>query len=239
MLRMVVWCAIASGCGFQVSGSTDAPPLERRDAAVTDDAPGGDAALIDARMLDAAPDAPPAPPVSLNVPITADTYVDSLAAQSTFGTAQSILVDGGTTPATSLLRADFSAIPATATVTAAELHIWTSTDTGSTVNVYKMLEAWDENAATVSQRMTGVAWSGQGAAPPSRDTTSLGTINPSTQTTEKTVMNLAALVQGWVTTPATNRGIAIASSQSDGSTYRSREDTTTARRPYFAITYQP
>jgi hypothetical protein len=40
-----------------------------------------------------------------------------------------------------------------------------------------------------------------------------------------------------VTTPATNFGLAIATVSSDGSTWRTRENPTTANHPYFAITY--
>lgn len=237
---MVVLCALTSACGFQAALPADAEVVtdtsRAADGAVADDAPEG----IDAApMHDAAIDAAPLPPVSVTLPVTADTYVDSINPSTVFGTTISLVVDGGTQPATMLLRADLSSIPATAHVTSAELHVWTSTDEGSTVGVYKVTEAWTEAAATYRDRMTGTPWTAQGAGPGSRDTTLLGSITPDAMIAERVVPNLGPLVQGWVTASATNFGVAVASNQSDGSTYRSREDTTTTHRPYFAITYQP
>jgi hypothetical protein len=221
MLRMSVWFVFASACGFQVAASGDASV-----------AVDGDIVAIDAAV-----DAPVAP-VTVTLPITADTYVDASSAQTNYGGDSRVHVDGDK-PATALLLVDLSSIPVTATLIAADLHIWTD-NTGASVSVYKVLEAWDENAANVNIRKSGEAWSGRGASPPSRDTTELGTISPDTSNTEKTV-SLTALVQGWVTAPATNFGIALATTSRRGSGYHSRESNSSAstRRPFFTITYQP
>jgi hypothetical protein len=192
---------------------------------------------------DGPPDAPDAPgpkvPVTMTLPGTQDTYVDSLNQSTTFGGAANMLADGDTTPATALLRIDLSTIPTTATVQSAVLHVWVSNDTGANVNVYKMAQAWDEATATWLVRSTGVGWASPGAAPPSRETTVLATFTPDAIYAEKMGAIDTAIVQGWVTTPATNHGLAIVTADADGSAWRTRENTTVTNHPILVVTYLP
>src|SRR5262249_20882180 len=141
--------------------------------------------------------------------------------------------------ATAMIRADLSTIPTTATVQSVVLHIWVSSDVGDTVSLFQMLEAWDEANARWIERAPGMNCSAAGAAPPSRATMSLATLTPDVTFTEQTATLPTTVVQGWVTTPATNFGLAIATTKADGSTWRTRENASAASHPYFAITYLP
>jgi hypothetical protein len=174
--------------------------------------------------------------VTATFAVTQDTYLDSLNPTSGFGTAANMLADGATQASTALLRADMSSIPPNAVVQSAVLHIWVSNDTGGAVTVYQMLVAWDEANASWNDRAPGMPWTVAGAAPPSRGTTALATLTPDAMYAEKTG-SMTSTVQQWVTTPAMNYGLAIATASSDGSTWRTRENATVANHPYFAVTY--
>ena len=178
-------------------------------------------------------------PVTANFPITQDTHVDSLNMTTVMGARSEMLVDGGNQRSTVLIRADLSAIPTTATVTAAELHIWTSDNIGGGSTVYQVLEAWDEASAHWTRRVNGANWSAAGASPPSRGTTPHGSISVAAFFTEYTVALTPALVGGWVTNPAQNYGAAIVTTSTSGTEFRTRNDSTAGRRPYLRITYVP
>jgi hypothetical protein len=195
-------------------------------------------AAIDGKP-DARPDSPPAQPVTMTFATIADTYIDSQAQSTSYGGGPNMITDGGGTPATAMLRIDLSAIPTTAVVQSAVLHIWVSNDTGGPVSVYQMLEAWDEATATWLVRSTNVGWSAPGAAPPSRGATALASFTPTAFYEEKTATIANSVVQGWVTAPATNFGFAIATADADGSAWRTRENTTVENHPILVVTYVP
>jgi hypothetical protein len=213
----------------------------------TDDAQGSGSgsgsgqmdAAIDAKP-DARPDSPPAQPVTMTFAVGADTYVDSLNQSTAFGTAQNMFADGATQEATALVRADLSSIPTTALVQSAVLHVWASNDVGAPVTVYQMLESWDEGSATWIVRSTGVGWSGIGASPPSRSTAALATLPTATAFyEEKTGTIPNSVVQGWVSAPATNFGLALVTADTDGSAWRTRENNTAENHPILVVTYRP
>jgi hypothetical protein len=209
-----------------------------------EDAPAMQPDVRNDAALDGSVDGPPdspgqKQPVTATFAVISDTWVDSLNQSTTFGSQPNMFADGDTTPATSLLRADLTTIPANAVVQSAVLHIWVSNDTGAAVHVYQMLESWDEATATWLVRSTGVGWSAPGAAPPSRGTMSLGSFVPDVMYAEKTATIANTIVQGWVTAPATNYGLAITTADADGSAWRTRENTTVANHPVLVVTYLP
>lgn len=239
-MRGLSYVAIfVAGCSFTpgtYTSGTDAP-------AQTADATGALDAGIDARPIDAPPDAF-VPPSTTNHPSIADTFIASDFATSTgtsaplFPDQQSALTDGD--PArNALFRFDLTSIATTAAVSAAELHIWTYDDPGATVTFYPLLEAWDESTATWNQRSTGVAWSAAGAAPPSRGTTATATLTPSAAFTAYVVTIPAAVVAGWVANPASNHGLVLITTDTDGSRFSTKENTTASVRPYLRVTHTP
>ena len=226
---------VQTACGFTVPASHGGDA--GRDNATPDDAAAADGAP-DAH-LDAAIDAS-GTPITASFPITQDTNVDSLNPTTTYGAVQAVLVDGPPQTAVILMRSELSSIPSSASVQVVTLHIWTSQTLGDSSSIYDVLEAWDEASAIWALRATGQTWAGTGASPPSRGTVVRGTIPaPQTQYTETVVALDAAAVGGWVAQPGSNYGFAIVTTGSNGTGFRSREDTTAGRRPYLTITYRP
>jgi hypothetical protein len=76
-----------------------------------------------------------------------------------------------------------------------------------------------------------------GANPPSRGTTAIATFTPNTADTEFVATVDVATVQNWVNNPASNFGLAIASSNADGPKFHSREATN--GKPFLRITHTP
>jgi len=236
MLRGPAVLLLLVGCGFQVPSTAGGPT----DGAAPDDAVS-DGAPVDVPAIDAAPDAPPpdaAIPVTTDHPSVADTFLASDAATTAFGDQTSALADGDI-QRTALFRFDLSAISTTAVVTGAELVIWTDFDPGGTCTFYPVLQAWDEATATWNVRSAGTNWTTAGAAPPSRGTVAIGTVSPGTADTEYRIILDTATVAGWVASPATNFGVAIITTDANGTRFSTKEKTTAALRPVLRVTHAP
>lgn len=237
-MRAAVLVALC-GCSFQpgqLGTSTGDADTTRDDGGVDD------GALVDARPIDARPDAPPdAPPpqpATTDHAATADTFLASDVPTGNFNAQTSALVDGDTLRVV-VMKFDLSAISTNSVVTAANLHIWTDFDQGADVTIYPLLQSWDETQATWNQRANGMNWTTAGAAPPSRGTTAVGTVNPTSAATGYVVPITAATVQGWVATPANNHGIVFVTNQADGTRFSTREHANTAVRPFLRVTHVP
>ena len=225
---------VLGACGFSVpAADTSAAP----DAA----ADGGPGVLVDGAP-DAMPDAMPdsaVVPMQATTELTsvADIYLRTVAApdQNTNG-SDFFIVDGDVT-CTGLLRFDLSSIPVGATIDAADLLLWNDGDAGGACTVHQMLEPWDEATATSNQRAANEPWLGAGATPPSRAANVIGMFTPATANTSYTIAIATAVVQAWVATPAANHGVAIVTSNSDGSRFKTRETAMVTRRPILRVTY--
>jgi hypothetical protein len=227
-----------AGCGFQ-HGSLGATADGQNDATGVFDA-AIDAAIdaaVDARSLDAYV---PPQPVTTNHGSVADTFIasDSGLTDTNFNDQTSALVDGDVVRNV-LIRFDLSSISTTSTVSAATMHIWTDYDPGGPVTIYPVLESWNEGEVTWSSRAAGQAWSSAGAMPPSRGTTSVGSVTPSTASTEYSITIDTATVAGWVADPGTNDGLVFTTDQADGTRFSTREFVTATSRPYLAVTHVP
>lgn len=236
MLRGPAVLVLLVGCGFQVPSTAGGPT----DGAAPDDA-GADAVVLDGPAIDAAPDAPPpdaAIPVTTDHPSVADTFLASDAPSTVFSDQTSALADGDA-QRTALFRFDLSAIPVTSVVTGAELAIWTDTDPGAPCTLYPVLQSWDEATATWNVRTTGTSWTAAGAAPPSRGAVAIGTVSPSVADTAYTITLDTATVAGWVASPATNFGVAIITTDANGTRFSTKEKPDTARRPVLRVTHTP
>jgi hypothetical protein len=216
---------VASDLGADLA--PDAPPA-------ADAPPDGS---VDAANVDVAGDTAP---LTVDLPVTEDADLDSTIPSRNNGSLDTMLVDGASTPATSVWRADLSTVPASATVLSAELHITTSNDTGDPCTLFEVLESWSEASVTWNRRSTGMTWMGAGATPPSRGVVGIGgPIDTSTALTTRVVPLSLAVVAKWVATPAVNFGAAIVMTTAGGATFRTRNDTVAARRPFVRLTYQP
>jgi len=237
-MRWLLFASYLAGCSFsptaagqQPIDSSPAPPGTDGHA---DGAPVDAPVTVDTLMIDAAP-------VSVDLPMAQDTYIDSLNANTAFGGNTTMLVDGSTQPAVTLWRVDLTTIPSSATIQVAELHVTVGNDTGDASTVFEMLESWSEGNATWNQRDTATAWTGgAGAKPGSRGTTAIGgPVGGSPSGDEKVVAIDLAVVGDWVATPATNFGAAMVMATSNGATYRTTEDGTATRRPFLHLVYVP
>jgi hypothetical protein len=230
-------CSALAACSFSpATYSGDATPGV--DDAPLDDAggSGGDDASPDA-AADAAPDAF-VPAATTNHAVAADTFLASDAANTNFNEEDSALTDGAP-QRVALFRFDLTAIASTAVVSAAELHIFTDYDPGRDVNFYAALESWDEATTTWNARTTGTNWTTAGAAPPSRGTTVLGTVDPTNDFAEYVVTILPAAVAGWVANPATNFGFVLVTTNTDGPRFSTREKGNSEVHAYLRVTHTP
>ena len=200
------------------------------------DSPAGGEPLVDGPP-DAPPDAPPVP-VTADYPSVADTFLASDVPTMNFNAQTSALADGDIQRVV-LIRFDLAAVPAQASITSAALHIWTDFDPGQACTFYPVLESWDEATTTWNVRTTGTAWATAGAQPPSRSTIAAGSVVPITAGTEYVVAITPAVVAAWVATPGTNFGLAIVTTDADGTRFSTREHPTTTVRPYLRVTHTP
>lgn len=232
MGRSLALACVLCGCGFSTTVESTGNPVADGPDSIT-----GDAAV------DAPPDATEGSEavmaMTTNFPSVADVYLrTSVAPDENTNDRDYFIVDGDLVTA-GLVRFDLSAIPASGIVEAAELRLYDDGDAGQQVSVYQLLESWDEATATSNQRATGMAWLGAGATPPSRGTSAIATFTPANANQTYAAALPTATVQGWVTAPATNFGIAIATTNSDGSRFASRERSTASQRPVLRVTYRP
>ena len=117
-----------------------------------------------------------------------------------------------------LLRFDLSAMPSNLIVTNVVLGL-TTTSYSQTVdsffNIYQSRRAWNSSQATWNVYATGNSWTTAGAQSTVSDiySTSLGIIHDggSINTYYETILNASgvAVVQGWVSNPASNNGFVI------------------------------
>jgi hypothetical protein len=190
-----------------------------------------------------AADAAPADGAGEPEPITAligeradelqDTELWQAFSDRNYGASDHISVDSGEV---SLVRFDLSALPAEAAVLSAVLSVTTASDSGAeggTVQVHRVLEAWDEGssydaqgAASWQERQAGAPWAVAGAAPPSRDGIVLALMEfeqDGADTTYSTELP-AAVVEAWLRDPKDNHGIVLTPGTLQGHLHlRSRE----------------
>ncbi len=153
--------------------------------------------------------------------VTTDTSLDQTASMANFGGDDVINVDPSPFRI-GLLRFDLSAVPTTAQVIAAELHVHVGGNTasdGTIADIVEVLESWVEGTntgqmgvANWQQRVTGTAWMAAGAAPPSRGNVVFGSFAPTKANTLNIVpLNAAGLaaVQKWIGNPNSNHGFAF------------------------------
>lgn len=115
-----------------------------------------------------------------------------------------------------LTRYDLSSIPPAAQVVSAELVIYVNNPIeDGDLDLYRLLEDWNEYEATYNERTAGVPWSGPGAGDGTYDPTLVLSFAPRTVGTY-TVGLPATLVQSWVTQPETNYGLVWVSTSQNG-----------------------
>src|SRR5262245_16286727 len=142
--------------------------------------------------------------------VTADTFLDSSHTNFNYGAGAG--VESQPSTIVGLMRFDLSALPPTQTVLAAKL-IWflQATDTGASVDLYRVTEPWTEGtvignpgAASWTQRMANIPWTTVGAgAPGSRESVSLAQFRPTSPGALSIPLDAAgvSVVEGWIANP--------------------------------------
>ncbi|MDI6704473.1 MAG: DNRLRE domain-containing protein [bacterium] len=132
-------------------------------------------------------------------------------------------------------------IPLGSSITSATLSLYCRRPSPATVDVYRVLEAWDELECTWNNRRTGVAWSGPGCSPPSRSEALESSFVPDTIGKWYDI-DITSACQAWSNGEA-NRGVVLIQEDplnSDMSVfYSSDEDTETTLRPKLTVVYIP
>ena len=236
---LLTWCLV--GCGAEIGGddpSADAPPPPADAAAPADAAPSP-------------PDAAPPEPETtvLDGASFADTFLRFNNPTLNYGDTQRLCADTTADDRRILLRADLSSLPPGAEVLAAELHIWTGSNTNDlstqTLSLYRLLEGWNEGnqdaaagVASWNERTAGTAWTVAGAGVGSRDDVASGSLAPAALDTEYVVALPPDLVAGWLADPASNFGLVMVAAGSDGACFNSREAAATGKRPSLSVTWR-
>lgn len=136
-----------------------------------------------------------------NVALTGDAHVSLTRSTTNFGTLANLYVGNGNT---ALLQFDLSTLPAGLTssqVAHATLTVFVNrVNTGGTVSLSPVTSAWSESAVTYATIPTiGAPVNGSTAAAAGQYVT----------------LDVTSLVQGWVTAPATNFGLALTSTSAN------------------------
>jgi hypothetical protein len=228
-MRALPWILLA-GCGFEVHpGGANGADANRGDA------------NIDA-IIDTAIDAP-STPVMLTVPCNGDVYLrTTLSPDENTNDRPYVIVDGNTYVAPALFAFDLSAVPGTAQIVTAEIVLTLEGTGGAPMQLHRVLEDWDEATVTSNSRRSvvqNVLWMGPGVTPPSRGTATIGVLDPIGTDVAVSATLDVAVVQSWVSTPATNFGVVLRTEQDDGAQFSSRETNIVARRPFLRLTYVP
>jgi hypothetical protein len=167
---------------------------------------------------------------------TQDTQIKKSQPSSNFSTSTDCRVDGNADEQSCLIRWDLSSLPSTSTVLAACLWVQVTDPSVRTIEPPRLTRAWSETQATWLSASSGVAWEKAGAkGATDRDGATITYIKSTEPGTSLYAIS-ASVVQGWITTPASNFGISIANSAAfDGLSIASSEAANTNDRPALLV----
>ncbi|HEY9368647.1 DNRLRE domain-containing protein [Streptomyces sp.] len=144
----------------------------------------------------------------------------------------------------SLLKFPVSGIPAGARVLEAQLDLWgftTTTDTaGAIYEVHGLTRDFDETAATWNNANAATAWTAPGG---DMDAVVADTVGTVTNDPARQSWYVTSLAQGWVTDPASNKGLAVrlrdesATGPQERTVFLSSEAEEPQLRPQLVVTY--
>jgi hypothetical protein len=176
-----------------------------------------------------------------------DAWIDATSPTTGRGSAATLKLDGSP-DAAAVLRWDLSDVPAESTLSSAELRL-TVTDTSSaSFDVREVKRPWSEGQVTWrrygrSSDGRDLLWQLAGAAGPADVADgALAVLRPKKLGANTTTLGGQglSLVQGWITNPASNRGLIVqnyADTAGDAASFASREGDNVANRPALILTY--
>ena len=164
---------------------------------------------------------------AVNAPVIADSYINSPAPTSNFGTSASLRINNS---AKTLLRFDLSELPNTtiaADVAKATLIFWVNTVTSAgALQVIPLTSAWTESGVTSS------------TAPTQSATIKTGITTAVSASGYYVLVDITNQVQDWIAAPASNFGLAIEPDAGAAGTFvmiDSKENTTTSHPAFLDI----
>jgi hypothetical protein len=180
--------------------------------------------------------------------VTFDTAIYSGAPTNNYGAAPEVWVDAAPRR-TAFLRFDLTVLPAGAEVVAAELVLHSagcaSCATLLPVDLYRLLEAWDEGSgnavagvANYDERQAGIPWTGLGAAVGSREDTPVASSLPAGLDAEIVVPLPIELIGDWLADPSINFGLEIETGD-DNVRLHTSESPEAQKRPLLRLTIAP
>jgi hypothetical protein len=153
-----------------------------------------------------------------------DTYTNSAAATTNYGAQKTLDVDAA--KEITYIQFNLASVPTGASISQATLKLYVNTvATAGAFEVYAVNGPWTESALTYD------------LAP------ALGSVidsNVPITTADKNqyiLIPMTSTVQGWVTTPSTNNGIALVAVGSFNATFDSKETTTTSHPPELDVVF--
>ena len=153
-----------------------------------------------------------------DVPAVQDTYISSAAPAGNYGTAGTLNIASGNA---ALVQFDLSSIPPSSTVPVAYLRIYVDkVTTGGSLSFSQVTSAWGE---------TSVTFPGPSIAAP------FATVAVTTANTF-VLVDVTALVNGWLASPSTNFGIEIAGAGGTTVFLDSKENTSTSHPATLQVT---
>jgi hypothetical protein len=165
-----------------------------------------------------APDA--GPPTTIIVPVLIDTYVNSAMPTVSFGASPTLLVDADPIFYETYVRLDDARLAPGTEIVSATLEVYCY-DTGAVVDVHAVTSSWNGT----------VTWNTR----PTTDSTVLTAYTPAAIGLVE--IDITTLFQSWVD-GAQDHGVALVTTSTDGSDYRSTEHTVPAERPRAVVTYR-
>jgi len=166
---------------------------------------------------------------------TADTYLEPV---SLHGSDTPLIVDGDPDRA-AILAWDVAAIPSGSTVLRAWITLDVQNTSADTYEIYEMKREWVESEADFAVYANGESWQTAGASGPGdRGSSPLGQAAASYGGNYMMSLNPdgVALVQRWIDSPATNRGLIITDyAETDSVRFDSRESSTPEHRPKLTV----
>jgi len=167
----------------------------------------------------------------------ADAMIERIAPDTTEGSFEYCAVRGGSKARSCLMKWNLAALPTNTVVTRACVQLYIDDPSAASFDAYELLHSWNENTATWNRSNVVTPWQVPGAQGPSeRGTTSVATI-PSTAASGVTILVPISkdLVQQWVSTPTTNRGLVFSGSSADGVSFEAKESPTPQFRPALLV----
>jgi hypothetical protein len=223
---------LVTGCRFSspfTGADTDAPPGMH------------DAREIDARVIDAMPDAPGASTLTLHA--TVDAYTRQQFPDENHGIDADLRTGSGSTidRANRLLVAfDVTAIPAGCQMTAAHLNLYYYAEdfigVSPTLSAYRVTAAWTETAVTWNSRTAAQAWATTGGD----HATAESSVVASAATFGWLAWDVTAMTGMWRSNSASNFGVMVAEPNDDPGNggrklFYSMQSSNTQLRPFISV----